>query len=187
MTREQLTEQTQSDAASDYAARDGDIQGLPPHLFGLVMKVKPGDAAALVTLLKQYPPYSERILAAASPQVGLSTIKQAQAMMPESTVGAGGSLGAVRPGGEFDLEGSSAVTPQVTRTTSEPEHMEELSNLDGGDFPLTLPPALEARFNAIRPGDAQALCDLLVEHPELTDTISIRARTKLGLETFKQA
>ena len=131
MSREQLTEQTQSDAAASEVVRDGDIQGLPPYLFGQVMKVKPGDAAGLVALLRLYPPYSERILAAASPRVGLSTIKQAQAMMPQETVGAAGSLGSTAPGSEY-LDESPTVAPrQVKRIETPAEHDEELRDLEG--------------------------------------------------------
>lgn len=186
MSKEQLIEQTQSDVAAPGGVRDGDIEGLPPHLFGQVMKVKPGDAAGLVALLRLYPPYADRILAAASPRVGLSTIKQAQAMMPQETVGAAGSLGSMRPGGEYELESSSAVVPQITRTANEGERMDELTGLDD-NFSFSLPEAVQAQLEAIRPGDAQALCDLLVGYPQHADAISIRARTNLGVETLTKA
>ncbi|HEY0987742.1 MAG TPA: peptidoglycan-binding domain-containing protein [Kofleriaceae bacterium] len=186
MSREQLTEQTQSDAAAPEGVRDGDIQGLPPHLFGQVMKVKPGDAAGLVALLRLYPPYADRILAAASSHVGLSTIKQAQAMMPQETVGAAGSLGSMKPGGEFDLESSSAVVPQIKYTTNDGAHMEELGGMDGG-FSLSLPDAVRVQLEAIRPGNARALCDLLVGYPQYADAISYRARDLVGVETLTKA
>lgn len=178
MSREQLTEQTQGNAATDYAARDGDLEGLPPHLFSLVTNVRPGDAAALALLLKQYPPYTDRILAAASPRVGLSTIKQAQAMMPQEAVGAAGSLGSMKPGGEYALDDSP--------TRAETEHFEQLAGMDDG-ISLALPDAVAAQLAAIRPGDAQALCDLLVAHPELSDAISLRARDTLGVATLSKA
>ena len=186
MSREQLTEQTQSDAAAPEGVRDGDLQGLPPYLFGQVMKVKPGDAAGLVALLRLYPPYADRILAAASPHVGLSTVKQAQAMMPQETVGAAGSLGSMKPGGEFDLESSSAVVPQIKYTTNDGAHMEELGGMDGG-FSLSLPDAVRVQLEAIRPGNAQALCDLLVGYPQHADAISYRARGLVGVETLSKA
>jgi hypothetical protein len=181
MSREQLTEQTQGNATADYAAREGDVDGLPPHLYGLVMKLRPGDAAALVTLLKQNLPYSERILAAASPHVGLSTIKQAQAMMPANTVGAGGSLGAFRPGGEYDLDD----TPVRARYTgNEGQHNEELMGLED-DFSQALPEDVAARLTAS--GDVKALGSLLVQYPEYFDALVMRARSLHGVDTVSAA
>jgi hypothetical protein len=183
MSREQLTEQTQGNATADYAAREGDVDGLPPHLYGLVMKVRPGDAAALATLLKQNLPYSERILAAASPHVGLSTIKQAQAMMPANTVGAGGSLGAVRPGGEYDLDD----TPVRARYTgNEGQHDEELMGLEDG-FSQALPEDVVARLTAMSSGDAKALGGLLAQYPERFDAIVMRARGLHGVDMVSAA
>jgi hypothetical protein len=186
MSREQQTEQTQSNATEAYAERDGDIQGLPPHLFGLVMKVKPGDAAALVALLRQHPPYAERILAAASPHAGLSTVKQAQAMMPQEAVGAGGSLGSIKPGSEYDLESSPAVVPQIKYDTNEAEHTEELLGMDGGRSQF-LPEDVRQRVGAIRTGDSKALGSLFAQYPELFDTLVMYARSLHGVDTVSTA
>ena len=111
MSKEQLSAHTPTEASEESRAKD-DIHGLPPYLFGQVMKLGPGDADALTRLLRLYPDYTDKILAAASPQVGLSTIKQAQAMIQQNTVGASGSLGSTRPGGEFLDETKTSVVPQ---------------------------------------------------------------------------
>jgi hypothetical protein len=183
MSREQLTEQTQGNATADYAAREGDVDGLPPHLYGLVMRLRPGDAPALVTLLRQNLPYSERILAAASPHVGLSTIKQAQAMMPANTVGAGGSLGTFRPGGEYDLDD----TPVRARYTgTEEQHNEELIDLDD-DNSLVLPDDLRRQVATIPNGDGKALGNLLAQHPEHFDNIVMHARSSHGVDMVSTA
>jgi hypothetical protein len=111
MSKEQLSAQTQTAAADESRTKD-DIHGLPPYLFGQVMKLRPGDADELTRLLKLYPDYAEKILAAASPQVGLSTVKQAQATVQTNAVGASGSLGSTRPGSEFLDETATPTTPQ---------------------------------------------------------------------------
>lgn len=111
MSKEQLSEQTQTAAPEESRTKD-DIHGLPPYLFGQVMKLRPGDADGLTKLLRLYPDYTDKILAAASPQVGLSTIKQAQAMVQTNAVGASGSLGSTRPGGGFLDETATPTTPQ---------------------------------------------------------------------------
>ena len=113
MSKEQLSAQTQTEAAEESQTRDGDIHGLPPYLFGQVMKLRPGDADALTRLLRLHPEYTEKILAAASPQVGLSTVKQAQAMVQMNAVGAGSALGSTRPGSQYLDETPTAVVPQT--------------------------------------------------------------------------
>ena len=113
MSKEQLSAQTQTEAAEGTPTRDGDIHGLPPHLFGQVMKLRPGDANALTSLLRLHPEYSEKILAAASPQVGLATVKQAQANLQVNAVGAKRSLGSTRPGGEYLEETPTLAVPQT--------------------------------------------------------------------------
>ena len=113
MSKEQLSAQTQTEAAEESRTKD-DIHGLPPYLFGQVMKLGPGDADALTKLLRLYPDFSEKILMAASPQVGLATVKQAQAMIQQNAVGASGALGSMRPGSEFLDETATATVPQTT-------------------------------------------------------------------------
>jgi hypothetical protein len=130
MSKEQLSAQTQTEAAEESRTQD-DIHGLPPHLFGQVMKLRPGDADALTRLLRIHPEYTDKILAAASPQVGLSTIKQAQAMVQTNAVGGSGSLGATRPGTEYLDETATPVVPQVRRVETPAEHAEELRDLEG--------------------------------------------------------
>jgi hypothetical protein len=113
MSKEQLSAHTQTESAEESRTKD-DLHGLPPYLFGQVMKLGPGDADALTKLLRLYPDYTDKILAAASPQVGLSTIKQAQAMIQTNAVGAAGSLGSTRPGSEFLDETATPTVPQVS-------------------------------------------------------------------------
>ena len=180
MSKQQLNQQVQHDAAAPDANAKDDIEGLPPYLFGQVMNLKPGDAEALTQLVKLYPPYAEKILATASPRVGLSTVKQAQAMMQPKAVGRSGSLGPVRPGGEFEIESSTGVVPQVHRAETEDVHMDELRGLEGDKPTQSLPAGVRAQVMAMKPREVRLLCDLLKQHPDLSDAILLLAREHLG-------
>jgi hypothetical protein len=80
MSRDSLTEhQTQHDTAlrSSISGAIADEQGLPGELRARVRMLGPGDAAALGDLLIAFPSLSSKILALASPQVGLAAVQRA--------------------------------------------------------------------------------------------------------------
>jgi peptidoglycan hydrolase-like protein with peptidoglycan-binding domain len=128
MSREQVNEQqTQVDAATNAADTHDDVQGLPPRLYGLVMQLRPGDANGLYELMKLYggAELGRAILAVASPRLGLSTVKRAQALLATNAQGQGGSLTSedIHDGGQFAIASSSAptATPEAPAVAAQPE------------------------------------------------------------------
>jgi hypothetical protein len=111
MSREQLSEHESQGAAPAQAEQEGDIQGLPPNLYHQAARIRPGDVQGLRDLLTLFPDFAQPILAVASHHAGLSTVKQAQAMVQQNVTGQRGSLTSqqIHPGGEFAVEGSAPV------------------------------------------------------------------------------
>jgi murein L,D-transpeptidase YcbB/YkuD len=107
MSREHLTEQqSEQDTGASVAAANGDIQGLPPNLYGKIMSLKRGDAEGLKLLLDLHHEMSDKILQVASPHVGASAVRQAIAMRQQNRVGKPGQVPkqSFEAGGEFELE-----------------------------------------------------------------------------------
>jgi peptidoglycan hydrolase-like protein with peptidoglycan-binding domain len=111
MSREQLSEHESQGAAPAHAEQQGDIQGLPPNLYRQAAQIRPGDVQGLRDLLTLFPDFAPQILAVASSNAGLSTVKQAQALVQQNAVGRGGGLTSqqIHAGGEFAIEGSAPV------------------------------------------------------------------------------
>jgi hypothetical protein len=87
MSREQLTDhQSQQDTAVSEAAPQN-THGLPPALYGQVLRLGPADAQALRDLLTLYPVFSRGILAVAAPQVGNAAVQRALAMVQQNAQG----------------------------------------------------------------------------------------------------
>jgi len=87
MSREQLTfQQSQQDTAGPEAAPEN-THGLPPALYGQVLRLGPADAQALRDLLTLYPVFSRGILAVAAPQVGNAAVQRALAMVQQNAQG----------------------------------------------------------------------------------------------------
>jgi hypothetical protein len=89
MSRHHLIDQRAPHDAGDPATIAGDDHGLPPALHARVIALGPAHAPALRHLLITYPAHSPRILAAASPRMGLAAVQraigwanQSQAMPP---------------------------------------------------------------------------------------------------------
>lgn len=86
MSREQLTDQQpEQDAGASVAAANGDIYGLPPHLYGQIKSLRYGDAEGLKLLLDLHHEFSKQILGVASSHIGLSATKKAMAMRTGNT------------------------------------------------------------------------------------------------------
>ncbi len=111
MSREQLSEHQSQGAAPAQADQQGDIQGLPPNLYHQAARIRPGDVQGLRDLLTLFPDFAPQILAVASSSgVGLSTVKQAQAMVQQNVTGQRGTLTSaqIHEGGE-SAQGSAPV------------------------------------------------------------------------------
>ena len=138
MSREQLTDQqAEHSAAAQGSQTTEETYGLPPHVYGPLMKMGPGDAEALHDLLTNFPGFRQQILSAAvsANQMGNIAIQRAIDMTKRHAVGRPGALTQeqIRPGGEFELEGGPpAAKPAVVR----PGAITQEQMRPGGEFEL---------------------------------------------------
>jgi hypothetical protein len=177
MSRAQLTDQQSQHASEGESDRTkDDIHGLPPYLFGRVMALRPGDVEGLRTLLSLHREMSQQILAAASPHVGISTVRQAIDAASAGATGAEGSLSQqdVAPGGEYALEDSPAVpAPAIVR----PGALTQSEIRPGGELALDGEAATKAPVVADPPWVASARryntahAELVDEFHDLTDFV----------------
>jgi len=183
MSREQLSEQESQGAAPAHTEQPGDIQGLPPNLYHQVAQIRPGNVQALRDLLTLFPDFAPQILGVASNSAGLSTVKQAQALVRQNVTGQRGTLTSaqIHDGGEFAIEGSAPVlgpepAPQAeaapvaaagdAKPLSKPEQRQILHD-PSDPKPLSKP---EQRDILHDPSDPQAL-----SKPEQADILNDRS------------
>jgi hypothetical protein len=171
MSKEQVTQQVQQDTAAPEAAATAQTYGLPPHVYGPLARMGPGDSESLRALLVNYPGLAQQILAAAvtTNQMGNIAIQRAVDMTRHRAVGAQpGSLGQkdIRPGGEFALEGDAPapLTQQQIRPGGEfalegsaPAPLTQPQIRPGGEFALEGSAPAPLTQPQIRPGGEFAL------------------------------
>jgi peptidoglycan hydrolase-like protein with peptidoglycan-binding domain len=135
MSKEQATQQeAQQDGAAPDAVATEQTYGLPPHVYGPLMKMGPADSEALHDLLVLYPGFRQQILSAAvaSHHMGNIAIQRAMEMTNRHVVRPGAlTQQQIRPGGEFELEGNTPG-PSVVR----PGALTQQQIRPGGEFEL---------------------------------------------------
>ena len=128
MSREHLTDQAHQGIEAQGTQQNGDIQGLPPRIYGLAMALRPGDVAGLRTLLWEYEFLSQQILAVVSPHVGASTVQRAIRSMPTKAEGRSGALG---NSGTVEMDGESNESDEAKLARLSPKKRAIAAEVEG--------------------------------------------------------
>jgi hypothetical protein len=111
-------------AAAEFQATVEDVsRRLPPELELRLMKLQPGDAQAIVTLVRQYPDFADVIFQQAATRAGNHTLNQATEMLaaaPQQQAAAAAPAGGQARGYDTSLEGFDYRASVLTMEVADP-------------------------------------------------------------------